>query len=91
MKIYVSHYKKSGKQLFCNGGTLYIKSSKIILKNLFITVVAFDADKVKIKALPGELLYKSIEFTDGIKSYIFLFDKVNYRKLSECLNLQLSS
>ncbi len=86
MKIPVSHYKKSEKEHFWNGGTLYIKNSKIILKNLFVTVYVFNTDKVKVKTLPDEFLFKSVEISDGEKSYTLLFTKSNYQKLSDSLN-----
>ena len=85
MKIRVSHYQKSGKELFWNGGTLHIKNSKIILKNFFKTVAVFDIDKVKIKNLPDEISYKTVEISDGEKEYILLFTKSNYRKFHENL------
>lgn len=85
MKIDVSHYKKSDKQLFWNGGTLYIENSKIILKNLFKTVAVFDAYRVEIKTLSDEFLYKTVEISDGEKDYILLFRKSNHRKLYESL------
>ena len=85
MKINVSHYKKTGKEFFWNGGTLYIKNSKIILKNLFKTVAVFDAYMVKFITLPDELLYKTVKISDGEKGYILLFTKSNYRKLYESL------
>ena len=87
MKIPVSHYKKSSKEFFWNGGTLYIKNSKIILKNCFLTVTVFDAQKVEIIVLPDELQYKSIELSDDKSTYILLIKKANYRKLSEILNV----
>ena len=83
MEFYVSHYKRSDKELYVNGGTLYVKNSKIVLKNMFITVAVFDMSKIIIKSLPDELLYKSLEFSDDKKSYVLLFNRFNYKKLSE--------
>lgn len=83
MRINVSHYKRAGKELFVNGGTLHIKNFKIVLKNMFITVAVFDTDAVKINILPDELFYKATEISDNKKSYILLFDKLNYKKLCE--------
>ena len=85
MKFSVSHYKKTGNDLFWNGGTLHLNNSKIILKNLFKTVAVFDAYKVKIKTLPDELFYKTVEISDGEKGYSLLLTKSNYRKLYESL------
>lgn len=85
MKIPVSYYKKSSNELYWNGGTLYIKNSKIILKNLFKTVAVFDAYMVKFITLPDELLYKTVKISDVEKGYILLFTKSNYRKLYESL------
>lgn len=87
MKIPVSHYKKSQKDFFWNGGSLNFKNSNIILKNLFKTIEVFNVDKVKFKALPDELLFKSVEISDGEKSYTLLFSKSNYKKLSDLVNL----
>ncbi|MBE6785634.1 MAG: hypothetical protein E7538_05280 [Ruminococcaceae bacterium] len=83
MKIPVSYYKKSSNELYWNDGTLYIKNSKIILKNLFKTVAVFDAYMVKFITLTDELFYKATEISDNKKSYILLFDKLNYKKLCE--------
>ena len=38
---------------------------------------------VKFITLTDELFYKATEISDNKKSYILLFDKLNYKKLCE--------
>lgn len=86
MKIRVSHYKKSCKELFWNGGTLHIDNDEIVLKNLLKKVAVFKLGYVKYRVLPDEWTFKATEIFDDEKSYIFLFYKRNYLKFLKVLS-----
>lgn len=80
VKIAVSHYKKSSKELYMNGATLYINENEIVLKSLFKKIAIFKIDSVKYRGLADELPFKSVELSDDKKSYVLLFSKTNYLK-----------
>ena len=86
MKIAVSHYKKSDKELFVNGGNLYINGEKLVLKYFFKKIATFNIDKINFKKLPDEFLFKVVEIYDYDKSYVLLLTKANYFKLTKTLN-----
>lgn len=87
MKIPVSHYKKSDKELFVNGGSVHIDSQYLILESFFRKIALFSIDDVKCRKLPDELIFKALELYDNNQSYVLLLTKTNYFKLCEALKI----
>ncbi len=87
VKIPVNHYKETDKDLFINGGSLYVSDCDLVLKSLFGKKAVFSLDKVKCRNLPDEFFLKAVELSDGNKSFVLLLIKPNYLKLCEIIRL----
>ena len=87
MKIAVSHYKNSDKELFVNGGSIYIDGKYLVLKSFFRKIALFNIDDVKYRKLPDELTFKALEVYDNGQSYVLLLTKPNYFKLCEIIKI----
>lgn len=87
MKIAVSHYKKSDKELFVNGGSIHVDGEYLVIKSFFRKIAMFSIDDVKHRKLSDELTFKALELYDNNQSYVLLLTKANYFKLCEVLKI----
>ena len=85
MKININHYKKSGRELYHNGGKLYLNTDKIIFKR-FKTVFEMDTDEAFCRVLPGEGFWSSVELFSKDQSHTLLVTKRNQAKIVDWFN-----
>ena len=85
MKININHYKKSDRELYHNGGQLYLNTDKIIFKR-FKIIFEMDTDEAFCRVLPGEGFWSSVELFSKDESYTLLVTKRNQAKIVDWFN-----
>ena len=77
--IKIAHFKSNIKNMYVNGGKLFIQNSEIIIKIFLKTVVTFKIDSFKWKLLQNDIIgYKTIDLSDNDNSYECKFFKKDF-------------